>query len=176
MNRGEWIQTYRGAQFFPFDPKPEDVHLEDIAHHLALICRFGGAVRAFYSVAQHSVHVSGVCPPYFAREGLLHDAAEAYIGDMVRGLKHSIAMSAFRELEERIEAAIAIRFGLQHPMPGAVKDADDMMLFTEARDLMAEPPNAWRNKVEPLPWNVFPWTPVEAEHEFLKRADELGIR
>lgn len=171
---GDWLQTYTGGRFFPLDPRPEDISIIDIAHHLSLVCRFGGAVRAFYSVAQHSVLVSENCPKE-PLAGLLHDAAEAYIGDMVRGLKHSSALTGYRDIEQRIHAAIALRFDIPFDMPAEVKRADEVLLFTEARDLMAEPPNVWRNPAQPLTERIIPWTPSEAETQFLCRAEELGI-
>src|SRR5690242_11754504 len=87
--RGDWMQTYTGRRFWPLDPRVDDIDIGDIAHHLSLVCRFAGACREFYSVAQHCVGVSYVCDPKDALWGLLHDAAEAYVGDMVRPLKRS---------------------------------------------------------------------------------------
>ncbi len=73
---GNWLQTYSGIAYWPLDPRPEEVTIEDIAHHLSLICRFGGAVRRFYSVVEYSVLVSRVGPPVYALQCLLHDATE----------------------------------------------------------------------------------------------------
>lgn len=58
MNTNPYMTTYTGLRFYPFHPRREDVRIEDIAHHLALTCRWSGAVREFYSVAQHSVLVA----------------------------------------------------------------------------------------------------------------------
>ena len=77
--RGDWIQTYLGIQFWPLDPRPEEVMLFDIAHSLSNMCRFTGHCREFYSVAQHSVIVSQNVPREDAAWGLLHDASEAYM-------------------------------------------------------------------------------------------------
>lgn len=140
------MQTYSGNKFWPLDPRPDEIHLVDIAKALANICRFGGHSERFYSVAQHSVAVSALV--LFTNKnrksaliGLLHDAAEAYIGDMVRPLKHSPAMYEFRRAEERISRAIAQRFDLPYDqlgmlMPSEVKFADDTLLATECRDVM----------------------------------------
>jgi hypothetical protein len=87
---GDWIQTYSGRQFWPLDPRVEDVHLEDIAHALSNVCRYTGHVREFYSVAEHSVHVSWSCEPEDALWGLLHDASEAYLADMARPVKQNM--------------------------------------------------------------------------------------
>lgn len=67
--RGDWIQTFTGRRFWPLDPRPEDVCIEDIAHALSLKCRFGGHCTRFYSVAEHSVHVSNYVPAEFALWG-----------------------------------------------------------------------------------------------------------
>src|ERR1700724_2684254 len=93
---GGWQQTFTGRRFYPLSPRVEDVCIEDIAHALSNICRYGGHCREFYSVAQHCNMVSDWMPE-FKLEGLLHDSPEAYIGDMVRPVKHSAEMKAFRE-------------------------------------------------------------------------------
>ena len=74
---GDWIQTYTGRQFWPLDPRVDEIHIEDIAHSLSMRCCYGGHLTDFYSVAEHSVLVSLHVPQEFALWGLLHDAAEA---------------------------------------------------------------------------------------------------
>jgi hypothetical protein len=98
-HRGGWMQTFTGRQFFPMDPRPEEVDPTDIAHALSLLCRYNGHVDRFYSVAEHCVHLSYVVPPEHALWALLHDATEAYVGDMISPLK--IHMPGYRAAEDR---------------------------------------------------------------------------
>ncbi len=97
---GYSMQTFSRTMFYPLDPHPEDVHIVDIAHALANICRFGGHAKRFYSVAQHSVLVSRIVEPEDALHGLMHDAAEAYVGDVVRPIKHMPGMAAYHAAEQ----------------------------------------------------------------------------
>ena len=166
-----WIQTYTGRQFWPLQPQPDHVDIRDIAHSLALQCRFNGHCRAFYSVAQHSVLVSHAVPPADALWGLLHDAAEAYISDLPRPLKKTAP--DFRQAEERLLAVIMAAFGLPPEMPAAVAWADDALLATELRDLMLPPAAPWGLSAEPLALRVQPVAPDEAEALFLQRFREL---
>lgn len=169
---GDWMQTYTGRQFWPLDPRPADIDIMDIAHHLSLICRFGGASREFYSVAQHSVLVSERCDPADALWGLLHDAAEAYVGDMVRPLKRSIG-SPFEWIEKGVQRTICDVFDLEWEKPDSVRVADERMLFTEARDLVHLGPNGWSHPAEPYADEIVPMSPVEAETAFRLRFAEL---
>lgn len=169
--KGDWIQTYSGKQFWPIDPRPEDICMEDVAHALSLICRFSGHCRRFYSVAQHSVLVSELVEPEFALWGLLHDASEAYLSDIARPVKPYLAN--YQELELGIEKCIAERFDLVWPMPAAVKKADSIMLATEARDLMKAPPADWNFMEPPADFTVVPRPPEKAELMFLQRLLEL---
>ncbi len=82
VRRGDWIQVRSGRKFHPLDPRPEDVDINDIAHALSNLCRFTGHCTDFYSVAQHSVIASQIVPPASALAALLHDASEAYMGDI----------------------------------------------------------------------------------------------
>jgi len=152
--KGEWMQTASGGRYWPDDPKPEDIHLADIATALSRVCRFGGHGRAFYSVAQHSVLVSHEVKRRGGslqdqQWGLLHDASEAYLGDVVWPLKRSPLMAGYKELERRSEVAIAKRFGLPvrderafgldrsvADMPPIIKLVDLVLLSTEKRDIM----------------------------------------
>ncbi|MBC2594898.1 phosphohydrolase [Ruficoccus amylovorans] len=164
QRKGDWMQTWSGIRFYPLDPRPEDILIEDIAHALAHICRFGGHVCAFYSVAQHSIMVSDALPDELALDGLLHDATEAYLGDVVRPLK--LSLPQYVEAEQKLEAMIAEKFGLKFPMHEAVKDVDNRALFAERRDLF-KIHRDWGWSVEPLPRLILPWSPEEAEREFL---------
>ncbi len=99
------IKTYTGQQFSYESPTADMIRIEDIGHALSMICRFGGQAREFYSVAQHSLLVAELAPQEFAFDALLHDASEAYCGDMVRPLKN--LLPGYREIEEKIHRAIA---------------------------------------------------------------------
>ncbi|MBF0627783.1 MAG: phosphohydrolase [Magnetococcales bacterium] len=169
MRSGAWIQTYSGIQFWPMDARPEEIVIEDIAHALSMLCRFNGHCRQFYSVAEHSVLVSGVVPPEQARWGLLHDAAEAYLSDIPKPVKRELP--AFHPWEDRLLAVIATRFGLDpdHP-PEAVKQADMALLATEKSVLMGPEPAPWRDLPAPVPGlEILALSPREAKAFFLAR-------
>jgi hypothetical protein len=100
----DYFTTRSGRHIRVLDPRPEDVYVPDIAWALSRICRFGGHAPRHDSVAQHSVMVSELCPPELALTGLLHDAPEAYIGDVIGPLKH--ALPELMEIEARWERAI----------------------------------------------------------------------
>lgn len=175
---GDFMQTYTGRKFWPLDPRADEVCIEDIAHALANICRFGGHAHRFYSVAHHSVLVSQACSPRDAMWGLLHDAAEAYAGDVIRPIKHaSEAGRRFQEIESRIIAAIAERFGLSPVIPESVKRADEIVLATECRDVMGgERAGKWRLSYSASDNLITPWSPAESERAFLARFAELDAR
>lgn len=172
---GSWMQTFSGKQFWPLDPRPDEVCIEDIAHHLSMVCRYNGACHQFYSVAQHSVLVSDNLPKHLALVGLLHDAAEAYAGDMIRPLKRHLA--EYQKVIERIEFAVAVHFGIPYedrcPHP-EVKIADNRAIVTEQRDIMAPPPVPWEDQgVLPFEDTIEGWSPHLAETMFLARYREL---
>jgi len=169
-----WIQTYTGRRFFPLGPKPEDLDLRDVAHALSLQCRFNGHCLRFYSVAEHSVRVSRALPVGLEAWGLLHDAAEAYLSDLPSPIKRQ--MPLFQDAESDLLRVIADRFGLSWPMPEPVARADLALLATEARDLMAPPPEPWRLEAAPLEARIEPWAPADAERAFLERCSELSLR
>lgn len=157
--KGDWIQTFTGKQFWPLDPRPEDFDVQDIAHALANLCRFGGHSLVFYSVAQHSCHVANLCPDGYELEGLMHDAAEAYLVDVPRPIKHGGGFERYLEIEQEIERALALRFSLSYPAdawPPAVKHADDIALATEKRDVMASEPAPWGPLPDPDSYCLFP--------------------
>jgi 5'-nucleotidase len=174
-DRGPWCQTFTGVAFYPFDPAATEVHDMDIAHALSLQCRFGGHCREFYSVAEHCVRVSHIVPPNYAREGLLHDAAEAYLIDLPRPIK--LGMPEYSTVEKRIAKVIGYKYGAWlDPLPDEVKLADEIMLATEKRDLMAEAPIPWAWLPEPHRDRIIkPLSPREARAAFLNRMSELAL-
>lgn len=171
---GDWIQTVSGRRFHLMEPTPDEVYIEDIAHALSLLCRFNGHCLRFYSVAEHCVRVSWQLEGDAALWGLLHDAGEAYVGDVPRPAKRQLPR--FDEIEDRILRAVLDRYGLTWPAPEAVWRADDQLLMTEARDLMAPAPEPWNIPAEPLPGRIEPWSPERAKEAFLARFAELGGR
>lgn len=173
--RGGWIQTYSGKQFWPMDTRVGDFRLEDFAHALSQICRFAGHTRQPYSVAQHSVLVSYQCPNY-PLEGLLHDVTEAYLVDVPRPVKHDPIMHGYRQIEADMEFVLASQFNLHCPWPEEVKQADNILLVTERRDLLKRAPFSWGPELEaltPLPKAIIPWPQAYAEARFLRRYYEL---
>jgi hypothetical protein len=180
-------QTYTGRMFTPFDPDPADVDIRDIAHALALTCRFGGHCRRFYSVAQHSVHASTLVAPEYSLWALMHDAAEAYVGDVVRPLKRALWASdpqarlcRFEDVECNVLEAIALAFDLPWPLSREcdceIRVADNRLLVWEARELMAPPPRPWSVTAEPINRTLCAWSPETAERTFLARYEELAVQ
>jgi hypothetical protein len=168
------ILTFSGIRFRPLDPRPEDIRIQDIAHALSQQCRFGGNTRRFYSIAQHSVHVSQICRPENALWGLLHDASEAYLQDVVRPLKELPEFEAYRAAESRLQRCIVERFGLAPEQPASVTAADDWMLAVECRDLMATGGRYIAAPPADITVSVTePWSSERAKHEFLARFDQL---
>lgn len=172
--RGTWMQTFTGKRFYPLAPLAEEIDPIDIAHALSQICRYGGHARRFYSVAEHCVLMSNAVAPEHALWALLHDATEAYVGDMVRPLK--IHMPEYREVEDRVMVAVAERFGLDGvTMPPAVKDADNRILLSERAVVMTPTEDDWSLDVEPLDVRIRAWQPAAAELMYLDRLTALGV-
>jgi 5'-deoxynucleotidase YfbR-like HD superfamily hydrolase len=181
--RGPWIQTFSGIKFHLFDPAHEDITIEDISNGLALTTRYGGQCREFYSVAQHSVYVSQQVPQEHAMAALLHDAAEAYLGDLPRPLKHAVGMERFREAESVLEHMIDDVFDVDSHVP-EVKLADSQLLATEKRDLLHRMQDdmgeeEWSHGApveDALPISILPLPPAQAKLLFINRYNELKRR
>lgn len=168
-----WIQTYSGRRFTPTNPNPDAIVIQDIAHALSMLCRFGGHSSKFYSVAQHCVLVSHLCNFEDAFWGLMHDASEAYLVDLPRPIKHSGKLDVYIEYENKVQLAICKRFGLPEKEPPSVKKADKILLATEARDLLRNLRSDFSLKEIPLPFKIDPLGPREAKDLFMKRFFEL---
>lgn len=180
---GDWFFTRSGRRQFVRRPNIDEIVLEDIAEPLAKLCRFNGQCCGFYSVAQHCVLVSQLVPPEFALEGLMHDAVEAYLGDVIRPVKAELRR--YKRLERIWEPAFAQRFGLLHPLPPAVKRADLYALAWERRDLApwSDPnltPEAWKWKADDLDVHIASTVPTiiplewrEAQEAFTARFHEI---
>lgn len=172
--RNDWIQTYTGRAYFPAAPRAGDVDIRDIAHALSMLCRYTGHVTRFYSVAEHSIHVSNLVPSHLARQALLHDATEAYVNDLASPFKRHLP--DYRAAEALNWQAIAQHFGMAPDLAPEVHDADYAMLFAEKAQLFRHPP--------PMDWAIQPRGPVPdvgilgmapmvAEYAFLRRYKEV---
>lgn len=170
--RGDWIQTATGLQFWPIAPSPSDVCVEDIAHALSMLCRFGGHCLRFYSVAEHSVLLSRAASAENKLWALLHDASEAYLVDVPRPIKPFLA--GYREAEDKIMRAVCAKFDLSIDMPAEVKDLDKRILTDEAQQNMAEPPVQWSTHSTPIGARLSYWSPPEAKAAFLREFSYLS--
>lgn len=169
------IGVSSGGSFSPLDPKLEEIHIEDIAHHLSNICRYTGATSGFWSVAAHSIEVSRRLERYgkeIALIGLLHDASEAYLVDVPRPLKPDFA--GYKEHEERLERAISDRFSLPYPWPAAVKQVDNEMVFDEVANFFPRGSFMWRRYgITRQGSDLRPLYPPEGRSRFLRRFHQL---
>ena len=178
-----WIMTYSGRPMEPLNPQREDILIEDIAHALAMTCRWAGHCHTYYSVAEHSVRVAD-CVVSLGREeglsegelkdlemlGLMHDATEAYVGDIPRPLKSQFRLvtprgvETFRQAEAHLYGVIEEALNLPEmteTYQRLVHLADNIVLSTEARDvaneesLKHEPdsPEPLRGKIFPMSWD-----------------------
>lgn len=169
-----WMETFTGKRVNPLCLKEDDVCIIDIAHSLSLTCRYSGHCKLFYSVAEHSVRVSRIVGEELALAALLHDAAEAYFGDVIRPLKFKFPDMV--EAEKNALYVIFERYGimLYTTEVRAIKEADNILIATEARDLMSHG-ELWDNLPEPLPDKVLPYkTPKIAEESFLYSFNAYG--
>lgn len=162
-----YVSTFLGNRFYPLEPRIDQVAIEDIAHGLAYQCRFNGQTCAFYSIAQHSLIVSQLVPRELCFAALMHDAAEAYLGDMVKPLK--VLLPQFGRIEEQVTSIIASTFGISFDDYGPIKRADLIALATEKRDLMPHSTERWAylDDVQPLSEPIQPMDPATAKLEFL---------
>lgn len=185
MANSGYILTYSGRWINPLDPSPDDIVIEDIAAALSKICRFTGHVRSFYSVAEHSCRVADAASTENTLWGLLHDAGEAYIGDIARPVKYSPGFGTYyRKTQTKLDVAVIEKFGLSLPEPREIKVLDEIFVHSEQRDLMPKPlyehPDAEigydfdKYDGPLLPERIEPWNDRRAEEGFLSRFFRLA--
>ena len=149
-------------------------NMDDIATSLSNLCRYNGHCREHYSVGQHSILASYLVPEDLALEALLHDAAEAYLGDISRPLKQ--LLPDYRHIEERFDLAIRRRFGLPATMHRSVKRADNIMIATEIRDLDLKIPLTYITETPSKFVKIRPEAAPAVRERFLSRWVELEAR
>ncbi len=172
------MKTYSGLRIDPFDPKPEEIHIEDIAHALSLICRGNGQVTHFYSVAQHCLN----CEKEAEARGynrrlrlacLLHDASEAYLNDIIRPVKQYL--EKYKETEDHFLEVIYQSFGLGDLTKeewDVVREIDDALLDYDLVELLHEPMPEGGYQFISLPdIEQKPFEEVEAA--YIRKAKEL---
>ncbi len=177
-----FIITHSGHGYVYEHPDPDCVLLEDIAHALSNICRYTGHVNQFYSVAEHCVRVSWAVEkkygPQFALEGLLHDAAEAYVTDVNKPLKMLLG-EPYKRLEAIAMNTIAAKFGIPVEKSKQVAYCDGSLYLAERRDLFGEnkPSFTLTHHIEKKADEMVikPWAPRFAEMRFLSRYDEVKL-
>jgi len=175
MFKEPWIQTYTGLKLHPLSPSKNEINIKDIAHSLSMMCRFNGHVKSFYSVAQHSLLVSLYCKKEFALWGLLHDASEFAIADLASPIKHSGAFENYKVIEKTLQKTICEKFNLPIEEPPNIKEIDQKLLATEARDLMSPLHPDWKCSFIPFDFKIIPMPQEEAEASFLRRFEELTL-
>ena len=171
-SRGPWVETYSGIYVNPLDLREDDIKIRDIAHSLSMICRYNGHSKYFYSVSEHSILVASLLEsPTDKLAGLLHDASETYISDITRPVKGILA--DYKDIEHRIMDVIKKVFNIKDADWKLVKQADNMVLASEAKVLMKSKGKDWYLPDGCADVQLVCMNPEEAEKEFLARYCEL---
>lgn len=173
-NRGLNMQLFSGKPFYPNDPQPDEMCIIDIAHSLSNQCRYNGHTRRFYSVAEHSVLVTEMVAAQtddidLIRQALMHDAPEAYVGDIIRPLK--LQLTEWESFEQPVWEAVCKRFGIPVEMNSIVHEMDYAACAIEKRDLMNNSLGVcWGSLPDPDPkFSVIGLPPEEAKQLFLDK-------
>jgi len=148
------IRTYTGKYLNVRDPQPDQIDIIDIAVGLSRMPRFAGHSVHFLPVAQHCILMSNIVSPENKLAALLHDASEAYLGDIAKPIK--ALMPDYQALEDRLMTVIAAKFGFQYPLHPEAKALDAEMLYRE-----------WETKV--LDHHHKSMTELQAKRRFLER-------
>lgn len=180
-SRRSWIPTFSGRAFDVVDPSSRDISIRDIAHSLSMQCRFGGHCQRYYSLAEHSLHLSRLVDEKLALCALLHEASHAYVQDVIVPLRP--LLGGYQELTRRISAMVAKRFRLPSVLPEAIRKADQRLLATEIEYLLLPTPKPWLPGVGPYSLEELGLQhtrqlgllPREARQRFLERFAELAV-
>ncbi|MEL6426073.1 MAG: HD family hydrolase [Pseudomonadota bacterium] len=187
-----WQRMLSGRRLDLLDPSPLDIEIEDIAHGLAFVARWNGQTHGEYpySVAQHSVLVEELygilypdAPAKWRLAAILHDAPEYVIGDMISPVKAAVG-PGYKGLDERLMAAVHLRFGLPAELPrtikGRIKRADKLSAWLEAVQLAGFTP-AEANRFFGAPrgaaldtLRLVPRPPREVKASYIDRVDRLS--
>ncbi len=176
QNREAYLTTYTGLHFHPFDPRPEEISIIDIAKGLRCQPRFGGHTIKPYYVGDHSVLLTKIFLKQgridLAKHALLHDSAEAYLLDLPHPVKYMPEMIKYKTLEKQAQRRIYERFGLDPDEPKEVKELDSLLVNNEKRDLRPHLPLPKNTEFYP-DLTIIPWGSEKTEREFLKMFNEL---
>ena len=161
--------TYSGERVYLFRPTAAMIHLADIAQALSQICRYGGHTRSHYSVAEHSVLVSEKFKGEMAFAALLHDAAEAYLGDVISPLK--ALLLDYEKIYDKFDDAIAEKFGVDYRLGWYedIKKADAQVGIMERNCRLI----SLRPSVHSYLCPIRMLSAVEAKNDFLLRFASL---
>lgn len=171
---GDWIQTFSGIAAYPFDLRPEEVELEDIAHSLSHICRFNGHTVTFFSVAEHSVRVCDAASPRAKPFALFHDSAETFFCDLASPVKKSL--EGYKEAENRALDVILGKFDIEadEKIREEVHIIDQRIRIDERNQLMRPPIHPWgKTEIQPLGIKILPMSPDVAKRAFIATAQKL---
>lgn len=157
------IRTVTGQYVNVFDPDPQTILIEDIAHSLAYQCRFGGHLPSFFSVAEHCMYAVDIAPAGLQMAALLHDASEAYLLDIPRPVK--VKLTNYKDVENRLMEVIAAKFGFEWPLHPEVKKIDEKLLRWEWDSLMLDKRKMYK-KIR---------TPEEAKVDFLDYFKQIKL-
>ncbi len=163
------------------NPDPNTIDITSIATALSRICRFGGHCPVWYSVAEHCIHAADIAfrttnDMQIVKAVLMHDATEAYLGDMVKPLK--VTQPKYQSLELRMQRAIAARFNINFDAyENYIEAVDLLMLKAERMEMWPDDPTEWTglSKVSEVPIPFEFMTPKRARNEFIDRALSLGM-
>ncbi len=177
--------TYSGVLLHPADIQAGDINILDIAHHLTNTCRFGGGLDfdTHYSVAEHSLILCNYIlntydNPGMAKYALMHDSSEAYLGDVVSGLKWYLP--DYLHIEAKLMDTICVKYGISQSNNDIVSGLDKRLVVNEAKELMPNRIKYFTNSLyRPLDLkkiHIGGRSKRFVYNEFLWMCEELGIR